>query len=286
MPRPSLPEFVARFRDILQQHGTDGAFYGHASVGCLHIRPLLNLKRRDDVARMRRITADVTDLVLEYRRLPQRRARRRPGSQRVEREDVRPGVYRGLPAQSSPRSIRTTCSIPARSSHAPPMTDNLRYPPGYDPVEPPTVFDYSKQAGFPAFHRNVQRLRRLPQDARRRDVPVLPGDARRSRQHARPGQCTCGTRLTAGAAMPDLAHVPPALRSKWVHEIFDLCLMCKACKSECPSNVDVAKLKAEFLQFYYRGRPRPLGHLVAANIHRFNRLAAPLAPLVNWLQSS
>ena len=61
-----LPEFVARFRDMLQSHGTDGAFYGHASVGCLHIRPVLNLKDPDDVARMRRITEEVTDLVLEF----------------------------------------------------------------------------------------------------------------------------------------------------------------------------------------------------------------------------
>ena len=61
-----LPEFVARFRDLLQSHGTDGAFYGHASVGCLHIRPVLNLKDPGDVARMRRITEEVTDLVLEY----------------------------------------------------------------------------------------------------------------------------------------------------------------------------------------------------------------------------
>ncbi len=61
-----LPEFVARFRELLQRHGTDGSFYGHASVGCLHIRPLLNLKDQDDVARMRRIASEVTDLVLEY----------------------------------------------------------------------------------------------------------------------------------------------------------------------------------------------------------------------------
>src|SRR5262249_32750395 len=61
-----LPEFVARFRDLLQRHGTDGTFYGHASVGCLHIRPVLNLKDRTDVARMRRITEEVTDLLLEF----------------------------------------------------------------------------------------------------------------------------------------------------------------------------------------------------------------------------
>src|SRR5262249_17459673 len=61
-----LPEFVGRFRDLLRRHGTDGAFYGHASVGCLHIRPVLNLKDPEDVVRMRRIMEDVTDLVLEY----------------------------------------------------------------------------------------------------------------------------------------------------------------------------------------------------------------------------
>src|SRR5438874_11400064 len=61
-----LPEFVSRFRDLLRSHGTDGAFYGHASVGCLHIRPVLNLKDPEDVARMRRITAEVTDLVLQF----------------------------------------------------------------------------------------------------------------------------------------------------------------------------------------------------------------------------
>jgi Fe-S oxidoreductase len=61
-------------------------------------------------------------------------------------------------------------------------------------------------------------------------------------------------------------------------------LMCKACKAECPSNVDMAKLKAEFLEFYYQDRPRPLGQLAMARIHQLNRLGSMAAPLVNWLQ--
>src|SRR6185503_17533523 len=61
-----LPEFAARFRETLQRHGTDGAFYGHASVGCLHIRPVLNLHDPADVIRMRTIMEEVTDLVLEF----------------------------------------------------------------------------------------------------------------------------------------------------------------------------------------------------------------------------
>jgi Fe-S oxidoreductase len=74
------------------------------------------------------------------------------------------------------------------------------------------------------------------------------------------------------------------LRGKWVYDVLDLCLMCKACKSECPSNVDMAKLKAEFLQFYYAGRRRPLGHALMARIHELNPLGAKLAPLLNWFQ--
>src|SRR3954454_11195008 len=74
------------------------------------------------------------------------------------------------------------------------------------------------------------------------------------------------------------------MRTKWVRDVFDLCLMCKACKAECPSNVDMAKLKAEVLQEHYRDRARPLGQRLAAHIHRLNPLAAAAAPLVNRLQ--
>jgi Fe-S oxidoreductase len=76
----------------------------------------------------------------------------------------------------------------------------------------------------------------------------------------------------------------PALRERWVYEVLDLCLMCKACKAECPSNVDMAKLKAEFLQAYYQGWPRPVGHWLMAHIYQLNRLGAWAAPLLNRLQ--
>ena len=64
------------------------------------------------------------------------------------------------------------------------------------------------------------------------------------------------------------------LRERWVYEVLDLCLMCKACKAECPSNVDMAKLKAEFLQQYYERRPRPLAQHLMGRIYQFNRLGA------------
>jgi Fe-S oxidoreductase len=74
-----------------------------------------------------------------------------------------------------------------------------------------------------------------------------------------------------------------ALANRWLHEVMDLCLSCKACKSECPANVDLAKMKAEFLHAFYAKRPRPLGHLLVKNIHRLSPLAAPFAGMNNWL---
>jgi Fe-S oxidoreductase len=93
------------------------------------------------------------------------------------------------------------------------------------------------------------------------------------------------TRGRANVLRLALAGRQPLENSREVYEVLDLCLMCKGCKAECPSNVDVAKHKAEFLNIYYRHRSRPLSHRLMADIHRLNRLAAPLAPLINFLQA-
>jgi Fe-S oxidoreductase len=85
-----------------------------------------------------------------------------------------------------------------------------------------------------------------------------------------------------GHPTPD-SRSPTPLSQRWIAEVMDLCLSCKACKSECPANVDVAKLKAEWLQAFYANRARPLGHLLVKNIHRLSPLAARFAGLNNWL---
>jgi Fe-S oxidoreductase len=165
------------------------------------------------------------------------------------------------------------------------MTDNLRYPPGQRPVEPATVFDYSRQEGF---LRSIEMCNGNGACRKTNGGAMCPSyratlderDSTRGRANA----------LRHALSDPDVLGEDGArgservLRQRWVHEVFDLCLMCKACKAECPSNVDVAKLKAEFLHFYYRGRARPLGHLFVAGLPWFNRLAAPLGGLVTWGQ--
>jgi FAD/FMN-containing dehydrogenase/Fe-S oxidoreductase len=271
-----LPEFVDCFRDVLARHGTDGSFYGHASVGCLHIRPVLNLKSQDDVARMRRISEDITDLLLEF-----------GGALSGEHGD---GLARsewnrkmfGEPVYQAFRRVKQAFDPhnvlnPGKVVDAPAMTENLRYGPGYAPAEPPTIFDYEKQEGFV---RAVELCNGAGVCRRLQGGTMCPSyratldekDTTRARANA----------LRLALAGQESLKAP---QSEWVHDVLDLCLMCKACKSECPSNVDMAKLKAEFLNLYYQGRPRPLGHRLMARIYRLNRLGSLVAPLANWLQN-
>jgi len=270
-----LPEFVAAFREVLRRHGTDGSFYGHASVGCLHIRPLLNLKDVGEVATMRRITDEVSDLVLRFG--GSLSGEHGDGLARSEwnRKMFGPVVYEAfceVKKLFDPHNLLN----PGKIVHAVPMTENLRYPPGYAPREPATVFDYSKQEGFV---RSVEMCNGSGVCRKTTGGAMCPSfRATRDERDSTRGRANA---LRHALASPEGEN---ALRQRWLHEVFDLCLMCKACKSECPSNVDVGKHKAEFLQFYYRGRPRPLGHLLVAGVPWYNRLASWGAPVVNWLQ--
>lgn len=269
-----LPEFVARFRDVLHSHGTDGAFYGHASVGCLHIRPVLNLKDPGDVARMRRITEDITDLVLEYG--GSLSGEHGDGLARSEWNEKMfgPAIYQAfcrVKQAFDPHSLLN----PGRIVHAPPMTDNMRYAPPYSPVELPTVFDYGRQEGF---LRSIELCNGNGACRKLEGGTMCP-----SYRATRDEKDT--TRGRANALRLALTSQQALANNHEVHEVLDLCLMCKGCKGECPSNVDVAKHKAEFLQIYYKDRYRPLSHRLMGGVHHFNRLAAPIAPLVNFLQS-
>jgi FAD/FMN-containing dehydrogenase/Fe-S oxidoreductase len=271
-----LPEMVGRFREILQRHGTDGAFYGHASVGCLHIRPVLNLKDPGDVATMRRITEDVTDLVLAFG--GSLSGEHGDGLARSEWNrkmfgDALYDAFCRVKGAFDPHGLLN----PGKVVHAPRMTENLRYPPGYRPAEPLTVLDFSDQEGFV---RSVEMCNGNGACRKLQGGAMCPSyratlderDTTRGRANALRHALAGGL----GAAR--------ALRQRWVYDVLDLCLMCKACKSECPSNVDMAKIKAEFLEAYYRGRPRPLGHLLMAGLPWLNRVASPFAPLVNFVQ--
>jgi FAD/FMN-containing dehydrogenase/Fe-S oxidoreductase len=269
-----LPEFIARFRALLQRHGTDGAFYGHASVGCVHVRPLLNLRDPTDVARMRRIAADVGDLVLEFGGAFS--GEHGDGFARSEwnAKMFGPAVYSAFEAVKrafDPHGLLN----PGRVVDGPPMTDNLRYGPDYAPQEPPTIFDYSRQEGFV---RAVEACNGSGVCRKLSGGAMCPSyRATRDERDSTRGRANA-LRLALAGARP-----LQELRGQSLREVFDLCLMCKACKAECPTNVDMAQFKAEWLQMIHQGRRRPLGDVLMARLSRFNHLAAPLAPVVNCL---
>lgn len=277
-----LPEFAAQFRKLLQRHGTDGAFYGHASVGCLHIRPVLNLKDQKDVARMRQITESVTELVLEFG--GSLSGEHGDGYLRSEwnRKMFGPTVYeafRQIKRTFDPRNLFN----PGKIVDAPSMLENLRYAEPYFPADPPTAFDFTGQGGFTravelcngnGACRKLHGGTMCPSYRATRDER----DTTRARANA--------LRLAIGGAAGDSRIADRSMTTNWVHDVMDLCLMCKACKAECPSNVDVAKLKSEFLHSYYKHNTRPVGHWLMAHIHLLNRIGSTFAPIANSLGSN
>ncbi|MFQ3649809.1 MAG: FAD-linked oxidase C-terminal domain-containing protein, partial [Gemmataceae bacterium] len=253
---------------------TDGAFYGHASVGCLHIRPLVNLKSPAEVERMHRIASEVADLVLEF-----------GGSLSGEHGD---GLTRSEwnPRMFGPtiyevfRTIKRTFDPnhllnPGKIVDAPSMAANLRYPPRLVPREPKTVFDYSRQQGF---LRSVEMCNGNGACRKMTGGAMCPSyrATRDERDSTRGRANALRHALTQGLD----------LRQRWLQEVFDLCLMCKACKTECPSNVDVGKMKAEFLQFYYTGRTRPLDHWLVGGVPYLHPLLSWIAPVFNIFQNT
>jgi FAD/FMN-containing dehydrogenase/Fe-S oxidoreductase len=269
-----LPEFAERFRGIIRSHGTEGAFYGHASVGCLHIRPVLNLHDPADVVKMRAIMDDVTDLVLEFQ-----------GSLSGEHGDglVRsawnekmfgPQIYeafRQIKRAFDPENVLN----PGRVVNAPAMEENLRFTPGAPTPELQTIFDYSAQGGF---FRSIELCNGAGVCRKTQGGAMCP--SYRATLDERDT-----TRARANALRLALNTVPgdAPMAEKWIAPVMDLCLSCKACKSECPSNVDLAKLKAEWQHAYYAKRVRPMGHTIAKNVHTSSPMAANFAGLFNWL---
>jgi len=270
-----LPAFVRRFRDTLKKHGTDGTFYGHASVGCLHIRPVLNIKDPNDVTRMRQITEEITDLVLEFG--GSLSGEHGDGLARSEwnRKMFGDAVY-GAFCQIKDAFDPHHLFNPGKIVHAPPMTQNLRYGPNYQPTVPATLFDYSKQEGFTG---SIEMCNGAGVCRKLKGGTMCPSfRATRDEKDS--------TRGRANVLRLALVNERPlqAVAGDDVHAVLDLCLMCKACKSECPSNVDLAKLKAEVLNLRYQDRPRPLLHRMLSELHRLNRWGSLAAPLVNFGQ--
>jgi FAD/FMN-containing dehydrogenase/Fe-S oxidoreductase len=269
-----LPAFIARFREVLGRHGAGAGYYGHCSVGCLHIRPLINLKDAGEIGKMRAIAEEITALVMEFR-----------GALSGEHGDGRarspfnetlygPRLYdafRQVKRAFDPKGLLN----PGNIVDAPPMTEPLRYGPAYRTWEPDTLLDFSGQGGFAAAVEMCNGMGVCRKKLEGTMCPSYMGTL--DEEHSTRGRANALRAVLSG-------RLPAAeFTGRRLYEVLDLCLECKACKAECPANVDMAKLKYEFLAHYYRANGLPLRNRLFGRIHRLARWGSALAPVSNWL---
>ena len=272
-----LAPFIARFREVLDRNGAAAGYYGHCSVGCLHIRPLIDLKDAGGLRQMQRIAEEITDLVLEF-----------GGALSGEHGDGRarspfnerlygPRLYdafRQVKRAFDPKGLLN----PGNIVDAPPMTEHLRYGPSYRTWEPDTLLDFSGQGGFAAA---VEMCNGIGVCRKKLEGTMCPSYmATLDEEHSTRGRANALRAVLSGRAPKS------DFTGKRLYEVLDLCLECKACKAECPANVDMAKLKYEFLAHYYRANGLPLRNRLFGRIHALARVGAALAPVSNWVARS
>lgn len=260
-----LPAYIREFARIMAKHEADCVYYAHASVGVLHMRPELNLKDPRDIRRARLIAEDVADLVREFR-----------GSLSGEHGDGRirgPFVERALGSEvyallgAVKRAFDPAGLMnPGVIVDAPPMEQDWRYHPGYSVEKWDTAFEYRDALGF---QRAVERCNgsgecRRPHTAGGTMCPsyMVTLEERES------------TRARANLFRRMIQEGPDALfQSTELKDALDLCISCKGCKNDCPASVDMARLKAEFMQGWYERKGTPLGARMFANVTELTKFA-------------
>lgn len=269
-PQRLLP-FVQRFDEIMAAHGTKAAYYAHASVGCLHIRPMLDLKDAEDVRRMGEISAAVTDLVLEMGgALSGEHGDGKAHSQWLPRlfgSEIH-GAFERLKRTFDPQALLN----PGNIVDAPPMTENLRFGASYKVQLPVLELDWTVEGGFDEaveLCNGAGVCRKLNAGTMCPSYMVTKDE-----EHSTRGRANALRNALSGQL---------DLTSNRMHEVMDLCLECKGCKAECPSNVDLAKLKFEFLCQYWKKHPIPFRTRLFAHAETMSRLGAAFAPVSNWI---
>ena len=271
-----MGDFVRRFDEIVTSHGTTAGYYGHAAVGCLHIRPLISLKNREGIDKMVSIGDAVSDLIKEF-----------GGSMSGEHGD---GIVRGVWTRkmfgdriyNAFRELKHTWDPqdimnPGKIIDTPPMTENLRYGAAYEPLHLETKLDFTSDFGFSGAVEMCNGMGAC----RKLDGTMCPSFmATRDEEHSTRGRANL-LRAALSGRMPEGAE--GSITDQRLHDALDLCLECKACKAECESGVDMAKLKYEFLDRYQERHGVPLRSRLFGNINALNRLGSRYAPMTNWI---
>jgi FAD/FMN-containing dehydrogenase/Fe-S oxidoreductase len=268
-----LRDYIAEFLRIIARHGTRAGVYAHASVGCLHVRPVIDLKTEAGVRRFEAIAAEVAELVLKYGGALSGEHGdglvRSPFQERMYGPGLY-GAFRELKQIFDPLSILN----PGKIVDAPPLATNLRYGAGYVTPAVSTVFDFSADGGLV---RAAELCAGVGECRKTRSGTMCPSyQATRDERDSTRGRANVLRLAITGQA--SLSGLDDAA----VREVLDLCLECKACRAECPTNVDMARLKAEALYQYHREHGLPWRNRVFGSVADLARWGCRLTPISNW----
>ncbi len=276
IPVTRLGEFVRGVELIMRAHQTEAEFYAHASAGCLHIRPILDLKK--NAPALRSIAESVLKLTLSLGGSMSSEhgdgLARSEWLRQIYGDEVL-AAFRTLKRAADPKGILN----PGKILDAPPMDVNLRFNPNYRTTTWKSVLHFPHQSGLAGAIEqcNGQGV------CRKSDGAMCPSfQATREEMHSTRGRANL---LRALISTPIPARFSLKLDES-AAEALDLCLACKACKAECPSGVDMAKLKYSFESEYYKTHRRPLRDYLFGYFHVVSAWLAPIAPLANYVMQA
>ena len=270
-----LPNYIREFNEILKKYDLYSVHYAHAGSGEIHLRPIINLKTKEGNQLFRTIAEEIATLVKKY----QGSLSGEHGDGRLRGEFIPQMVgeknyqlFRRIKQTWDPENIFN----PGKIVDTPSMNSMLRYEPGQQTPPFPTVFRFHDQD-------ILQHAEQCNGSGDCRKTQLSGGTMCPSFMATRNEKDT--TRARANILREFLTHSdkPNRYDNKEIYDVMDLCLSCKGCKSECPSNVDLAKLKAEFLQHYYDANGVPLRSRLIANFTASARLGSIAPGIYNWM---
>lgn len=278
VPVEHLADYITDVENIIYEEGTTYAIYAHASAGCLHVRPLINLKTLKGREQYRNIGQRVAQVARKY----QGTITGEHGQGLVRSEFVA-GLF-GETLMDAFRQIKQAFDPdglmnPGKIIDFPAMDDPsiLRYTPDYEVIPLKTRFDWSADNGLGGA---VEMCNGAGVCRKEGSGTMCPSyQATHNEAHSTRGRANALRAAITGK-------LPNGIGEVALKDIYDLCLSCKACKSECPSSVDVARMKAEFMALYYDQHGTPLSVQIFGNIHRINQLAGRFPDLSNTLLKS
>ncbi|MFO1111730.1 MAG: FAD-linked oxidase C-terminal domain-containing protein [Bradyrhizobium sp.] len=283
VPLPHLADYTARLNAIFARHGTRGTMYAHASEGCLHVRPVLNLKLEKDVKAMRAIAEEAFAMVREYK--GSHSGEHGDGLVRSEFHEAMFGEriiadFREVKRRFDPDEVLN----PGKIVDAPKMDDRslFRYPPEYRVSELKTALDWSAYPGAGGGFQGAVEMCNNNGACRKIEGGVMCPSYRATRNEK---DVTRGRANTLRLAISGQLG-PDALSSDEMMETLKLCVSCKACRHECPVGVDMAKMKIEVLAARVARHGLSLRDRLVGYLPRYAGLASRFAPIANWRNRS